>query len=77
MCCIIFKQQSTSTSPVVKRQNTFEKKLDSEMLIEQINKFELRRPWPPGRTCTPTTGYFCDKTKLSKQIYEWIIIMYC
>ena len=35
------------------------------MFIKQIIKFELRGPWPPARTCTPTTGYFYDKTKIS------------
>ena len=28
------------------------------MLIERIIEFELRGPGPPGRTCTPITGYF-------------------
>ena len=37
------------------------------MLIEQIIDFELRRPGPPGRTYAPTTGYFHDKTKVSKE----------
>ena len=37
------------------------------MLIEQIIKSELREPVPPGRTCTPTTGYFNDKTKIYKE----------
>ena len=36
------------------------------MFIEQIIEFELRGPVPSGRTCTPTTVYFYDKTKLSK-----------
>ena len=36
------------------------------MLIEQIIDFELRGPGPLGRTCTPKTGYFHDKTKISK-----------
>ena len=36
------------------------------MLIEQIIDFELRGPGPLGRTCTPKTGYFDDKTKISK-----------
>ena len=49
------------------RQNTFEKKLTGEMLIKQITEFELRGPGPFGRTCTPTTGYFYDKTKISKE----------
>ena len=34
------------------------------MLIEQIIEFELRRPGPPGSTCTPITGCFQDKTKI-------------
>ena len=37
------------------------------MLIKQIIKFELRGHGPPGRTCTPTAGYFHDKTKISKE----------
>ena len=36
-----------------------------EMLIEQIIEFELREPGPPGSTCTTTTRYFHDKTKVS------------
>ena len=48
------------------------------MLIEQIFEFELRGPWPLGcrPTCTLTSGYFYDKTKISRKIFEWIII-YC
>ena len=37
------------------------------MLIEQIIEFEVRGHGPPGRTCTPTAGYFQDKTKISKE----------
>ena len=37
------------------------------MLIEQIIEFKLRRPGPLNRTCTPTTGYFHVKTKISKE----------
>ena len=37
------------------------------MLIEQIIEFELGGPGPPGRTCTPTTDHFHDKTKISKE----------
>ena len=36
------------------------------MLIEQSIEFELE-PGLPGCTCTPTTGYFYDKTKTSKE----------
>ena len=36
------------------------------MLIKQIIEFELRGPGPRGCTCNPKTGYFCDKTKVSK-----------
>ena len=35
------------------------------MLIEQI--FELGRPGPPGRICTPTTGRVHDKTIISEE----------
>ena len=37
------------------------------MLIEQIIEHQLRGPGPPGRTCTPITAYFHDKTKVSKE----------
>ena len=37
------------------------------MLIEQVIEFELRGPGPPNRTCTPTAGYFHDKTKISME----------
>ena len=37
------------------------------MLIEQIIEHQLRGPGPPGRTCTPITGYFHDKTKVFKE----------
>ena len=30
---------------------------------------------PFGRTCTPTTGYFHDKTKSLRNIFEWIILL--
>ena len=35
------------------------------MLIELIIEFQLRGPGPPGRI--PITGYFYNKTKISKQ----------
>ena len=43
------------------------------MLIEQIIEHQLRGPGPPGRTCTPITGYFHDKTKTSKEN----LLIYC
>ena len=43
------------------------------MLIKQIIEFDWREPGPHGRTCTPITVYFHDKTKISKEIFEWII----
>ena len=48
------------------------------MLIEQIKEFELKGPGPPGHTCTPTTGYFHDKTKISKEYLrvDCFIILY-
>ena len=44
------------------------------MLIEQTIDLQLRGPGPPGQTCTPISGYFYDKTKLSKENFAWIII---
>ena len=37
------------------------------MLIEQIIEFKLRGLGPLNRTCTPTTGYFHVKRKISKE----------
>ena len=42
------------------------------MLIEQINKFELRGLGPPGRRCSPKPPIFMTKQK-SLKIFEWII----
>ena len=40
------------------------------MLIEQIIEFEFRSLGPLDRTCTPTTGYFHFKTKMSKENFH-------
>ena len=45
------------------------------MHIEQIVEFELIGPGPPRRTCTPNTGYYHDKAKISKANIQAII--YC
>ena len=37
------------------------------MFIEQTIKFEFRGLVPLVRVCTPETGYFYDKTKISKE----------
>ena len=37
------------------------------MLIERIIELQLRGPGPPNQTCTPITGYFHDKTKVSEE----------
>ena len=37
------------------------------MHVEQIIEFESRGPFPLVHTCTPTSGYFYDKTKTSKK----------
>ena len=37
------------------------------MLIEQIVELQWKGPGPPGLTCTSITGYFHDKTKISKE----------
>ena len=38
-----------------------------EMLIEQIIEFKLSGLGLLDRTCSPTTGYFHVKTKISKE----------
>ena len=48
------------------------------MLIKQI--FEVRGPGPPGRTCTPITGCFHDKTIIFKEIIRldcYLLLKYC
>ena len=50
------------------------------MLIEQIIDFEFRGLMPRGRTCTPTTGYFYDKTKIFKKnlrVDYYLLLRYC
>ena len=48
------------------------------MLIEQIIEFELSALGPPGRTCTPTTGYFHDQTKISRVYFRMdYFIIFC
>ena len=46
------------------------------MLVEQMIEFELREARPPNRTCTPESGYFHNKTKISKANNTQVII-YC
>ena len=40
------------------------------MFIEQIIELILSKPWPPGRTCTPTIGYFYDQTKIFMKYFR-------
>ena len=50
------------------------------MLVEQIIEFQLRRPGSPCRTCTRITGYFHDKTKISKEnlrVDFYLLLKYC
>ena len=37
------------------------------MLLEQNVELELGGPGLPGRTCTPISSQFLDKTKISKE----------
>ena len=48
------------------------------MLVEKIIEFKLRGLGPLNRTCTPTTGYFYGKTKISKEILrvEYLLLKY-
>ena len=50
------------------------------MLIEKIIEFQLWGPGPVGRICTPTTGYFHDKTKISQKnlrVDHYLQLKYC
>ena len=50
------------------------------MLVKQDIKFELRGPGSPGRTCTPITGYFHEKTKISEEnlrVDYYLLLKYC
>ena len=50
------------------------------MLIEQVIEFQLRGPGVPGRTCTPITGYFRGKTKISEEHLRaayYLLLKYC
>ena len=50
------------------------------MFIEQTIKFEFRGLVPLGRVCTPATGYFYDKTKISKEnlrLDYCLLLRYC
>ena len=50
------------------------------MFIKQSIKFEFRGLVPLGRVCTPATGYFYDKTKISKENLRvdcYLLLKYC
>ena len=50
------------------------------MIIKQTIEFEWRGSGPPGRTCTPITAYFNDKTKISKKnlrVDYHLLLKYC
>ena len=46
------------------------------MLIELIIEFKWKGPRPPGRTCTPTTGYFYDKIGICKKNHRLIELLF-
>ena len=48
-------------------------------MIEQTIKLQLRGPRPPGRIYTPITGYFHDKTKISKEnlLVDYYLLLKC
>ena len=52
---------------VLRDEILLKNKLAREMHIEQINKFGLRRPVPSGHTYASTSGYFYEKTKVTKE----------
>ena len=46
-----------------------------KMFTDLIIEFEWRKLRPPNRKCTPKTGYFHGKTKISKANIR--VIVYC
>ena len=50
------------------------------MIIKNFFEFELKGPGPLGRACTSTTGYFDDKTKITKEnlgVDHYLLLKYC
>ena len=50
------------------------------MFIKQTIKFEFRGLVPLNRLCIPATGYFYDKTKISKKNLRadyYLLLKYC
>ena len=50
------------------------------MFIEQTIKFEFRGLVPLGRVCTPATGYFYIKTKISEEnlrVNYYLLLKFC
>ena len=50
------------------------------MRIKQIIEFQLRGPWPSGRTCAPLFDYLHDKTKICKENLRadyYLLLKYC
>ena len=75
-----FSDNSLPPRQFLRDEILFKKHYVGEMLIEQIIDFELRGPGPPGRTCTPTAGYFHDKAKISEENFRvdyYLLVEYC
>ena len=67
--CTIFRWQfsiSPPTSPVL-RTKYFLKKLAMENADWTNHRTSIEGAWIPWWTCTPITGYFHDKTEISKE----------
>ena len=48
--------------------------------MEQIIKFKFGELVPLGRVCAPATGYFYNKTKISKKNFRvdyFLLLYYC
>ena len=67
--CTIFQKQisiSPPTSPVFTHK-ILKKTLAMENADWTNHWTSIERAWAPWQTCTPITGYFHDKTKISKE----------
>ena len=65
----IFQLQFISTLPVFRQKKLLKKKLATVNAHWTNYWIWNEGPGLPGRTCTPTTGYFHDKTEIFKETF--------
>ena len=77
--CTFFNSNSPSLRQFLCNKVLLKKLATVRGMLIELN-FELRGPGPPGRTCTPITGCFHDKTIISKENIRqdcYLLLKYC